>query len=146
MRNEQEGGRGSSPHPGDLPLERLRGADVEVVYSSRDRLDAFTWGGVAPYEDREVAANYQLALYFAGRDVLRDRIILPGDYRTTASNKSEDLYIYWGTGGWSWAIPYAAGLAALAWQLEPTLTFAEIEGLLSHTAAQSASAPILPFR
>ena len=25
--------------------------------------------------------------------------ILPGDYRTTASNKGEELYVYWGTGG-----------------------------------------------
>jgi hypothetical protein len=32
------------------------------------------------------------------------------------------------------AIPYAAGLAALAWQLEPTLTFAQIEELLRETA------------
>ena len=115
-------------------LERLQEAGVEVVYSSRGRLDEFVWGGVAPYEDREIASNYDLALYLAGMDVPREEIIIPGDYRTTASNKGEDLYIYWGTGGWSWAIPYAAGLAALAWQLEPALTYAEIESVLRETA------------
>ncbi len=116
-------------------LERLQATGVEVVYSSRDRLDGFVWGGVAPYEDREATSNYELALYLAGMDVPREEIIIPGDYRTTASNKGGDLYIYWGTGGWSWAIPYAAGLAALAWQLEPALAFAEIESLLRETAA-----------
>lgn len=120
----------------EAALQRLGEAGIEVVYSSRERLNGFTWGGAAPFLDRSVSTNYGTALYFAaaGVDVPLDRIIIPGDYRTTASNQGEDVFVYWGEGGWSWAIPYAAGLAALAWQLEPTLTFAQVEDLLRETA------------
>jgi serine protease AprX len=127
-----------NPYRGDweAALLRLGEAGIEVVYSSPDRLNGFTWGGAAPLLHRSPGTNYESALYFlgAGIEVPLERIIIPGDYRATASNRGEDLYVYWGEGGWSWAIPYAAGLAALAWQLEPTLTFAQIEELLRETA------------
>jgi subtilisin family serine protease len=120
-------------------LDRLAAAGVEIIYSAGGKLDGFIWGGSPTYANRGDAATYELALYLKGREVSQDRIIIPADYRTTASNIADAPYIYWGAGGWSWAMPYAAGLAALAWQVAPDLTLAEIENLLRETAAPAAN-------
>jgi subtilisin family serine protease len=118
-------------------LERAREANIDIVYSSGDRLNGFLWGGCPPDADRGDASCYKLALYFKGRDISSERVLIPGDYRTTASNIGPDTYVYWGNGGWSWAIPYAAGLAALAWQINPEMTIDQIEEALRETAAPS---------
>ena len=39
-------------------------------------------------------------------------------------------YQYTGEGGRSWAIPYAAGVLALGWQIDPSLTAEEAMNLL----------------
>jgi len=44
------------------------------------------------------------------------------DSRTTASPGGTGEYVFYRRGGWSWAIPYAAGVYALATQAKPTLT------------------------
>jgi hypothetical protein len=44
------------------------------------------------------------------------------DSRTTASPLSNDEYVFYREGGWSWAIPYIAGVYALAVQVEPAIT------------------------
>lgn len=121
----------------EAALERLQHAGVDVVYSSREVFGPFLWGGCPPELDRDDPANYQRALYLKDVDLPPDAIIVPGDYRTTASNKGQDLYVHWGEGGYSWAIPYLAGLAALAWQVAPDLTLAEIEALLTESTDRS---------
>jgi hypothetical protein len=44
------------------------------------------------------------------------------DARTTASPTGIDDYVYYGEGGWSWSIPYLAGMYALACQVDPDIT------------------------
>jgi hypothetical protein len=43
-------------------------------------------------------------------------------------------WTYWGNGGLSWAIPYAAGVLAMGWQVNPHLGNDEIVELLFETA------------
>lgn len=124
----------------DSAVERLLQAGIEIIYSTRDLFNDFIWGGCPPFLDRNVATNYDVALYFKENNVSPPnphQIIVPGDYRTTALNMRDNAYIYWGEGGYSWAIPYIAGLAALAWQLNPDLSFAEIKALLRKSAVKS---------
>ena len=64
-------------------------------------------------------------------------VILPGDSRTTAGNAADDACVWWGDGGDRWAIPYAAGLAALAWQVRPDRTLREIEAALIAAAVDA---------
>ena len=45
------------------------------------------------------------------------------DRRTTASPTGTEDYAYYINGGTSWAIPYVAGLYALACQVKPDVTF-----------------------
>jgi hypothetical protein len=40
----------------------------------------------------------------------------------TASPTGNDDYVFYSEGGWSWAVPYVAGLYALACQVKPDIT------------------------
>jgi hypothetical protein len=44
------------------------------------------------------------------------------DSRTTASPGGADEYVFYREGGWSWSIPYIAGVYALAAQVKPEIT------------------------
>jgi hypothetical protein len=44
------------------------------------------------------------------------------DSRTTASPGATDQYVFYGIGGMSWAVPYIAGVYALAVQVDPAIT------------------------
>ncbi|MDD4626903.1 MAG: S8 family serine peptidase [Syntrophomonas sp.] len=59
--------------------------------------------------------------------------MVPSDFRTTASNNGDDQYVYWAYGGFSMAIPYIAGLTALALQVNPDMTFEQIINTIIET-------------
>ena len=44
------------------------------------------------------------------------------DSRTTASPTGTEDYVFYREGGWSWAIPYLAGMYALTVQVKPDIT------------------------
>jgi serine protease AprX len=118
----------------DIAKNELKAAGVELIYSSDDILSGFAWGGCPPFLDRQSPLSYDFTPYWKQKQLPKDAIIIPADYRTTASNAGSDVYVYWGDGGKSWAIPYVAGLAALAWQVRPLLTYQQIQDLLRKTA------------
>ncbi|HEY3371259.1 MAG TPA: hypothetical protein VGK10_10450, partial [Prolixibacteraceae bacterium] len=49
-------------------------------------------------------------------------LMIPMDSRCTASQSGKNSYVYYSTGGWSWSIPYIAGLYTLACQVKPSVT------------------------
>ncbi len=116
-------------------VKRANSAGVTIVYSNSLGKDKFIWGGCAPLKDRNNPSNYELSNYLKGIKTNNDKswILVPGDFRTTASNNGDNQYVYWGEGGFSWAIPYVTGLAALAWQINPNLSFDEIVNKLTTT-------------
>ncbi len=65
-----------------------------------------------------------------------NRIGAPSSRRTVAEEYVEGKpgYTYWGVGGQSWAIPYAAGVLCLGWQIKPNLSPDEIVNLLYKTS------------
>lgn len=65
------------------------------------------------------------------------RIGVPASYRTVAEEYWEDSpsYQYTGQGGLSWGIPYAAGVLALGWQVNPTLDNTQIVQILFETSS-----------
>jgi Subtilisin-like serine proteases len=64
---------------------------------------------------------------------------VPTSYRTVAEeyNEGAPSYQYTGQGGLSWGIPYAAGVLALGWQVNPALSNDDIVKLLFDTCAKS---------
>ena len=67
----------------------------------------------------------------------KNALALPCSYRTTAEEYTAGQfgYTHYGQGGMSWGIPYCAGVMALGWQVDPTLTGDEIMRYLLSTAA-----------
>lgn len=108
---------------------------VAVIFSEGETTFAsFTWGGCPPFLDRNDPENYDYAAWPKASDEKhREKIILPADYRTTAQNRDKGAFVYWGNGGFSWAIPYFTGLAVLAWELDPDLTIEDIYSLIKET-------------
>jgi len=49
-------------------------------------------------------------------------LLIPMDSRTTASPTGTEDYVFYREGGWSWSIPYIAGMYALAAQVKPDIT------------------------
>jgi len=50
-----------------------------------------------------------------------ERLLVPMDARAVASPTGTDHYVYYSSGGWSWSIPWIAGLYALACEVKPDL-------------------------
>ena len=71
-----------------------------------------------------------------------DLLVLTGN-RTIASYKGPDVYHYERRGGLSWAVPYLAGLAALAYQVEPEIEPEKIVELWTKTAVRTKAGPIV---
>lgn len=67
----------------------------------------------------------------------KNALALPCSYRTVAEEYTAGQYSYThdGHGGLSWGIPYCAGVMALGWQVDPTLTGEEMMQYLLSTAA-----------
>ena len=93
---------------GDWVNEYLRQSSISREDFVRDR------------EERDNEAGY-INLY------------LPCGRRYVASHSAKDRYVYDYDGGLSWATPLLTGLAAMALQVNPTLTNGEILGLLSES-------------
>lgn len=60
---------------------------------------------------------------FYSSGMYSNRILLvPADGRTTASPAGNEAYVHYPAGAMSWAVPYMAGLYALACQVKPDIT------------------------
>jgi hypothetical protein len=113
---------------------------IAVIYSDSKTTHAlFTWGGCSPFLDRNNPENYGYSLWPRNNDEkYAEKVILPSDYRTTAQNDGKAAYVYWGEGGFSWAIPYFVGMAALAWSLDEALTLEEILRMVENTKTKTS--------
>ena len=81
---------------------------------------------VAYYLDPNDFEAYEPGLFWADSFDngwrMPDWLLVPMDSRATASPTGDDDYVFYREGGWSWSIPYIAGLYALAAQVDPGIT------------------------
>jgi len=77
--------------------------------------------------------EYVRAMQWAERLGPDSLILVPMDGRTTAAPTGPEDYVFYGQGGWSWSIPYIAGLYALAVQVKPEVTPAEFWHVAART-------------
>jgi len=112
-------------------VERAKKDRIFVVSSSVSATydGKFNFHGLGrnPQADPEDFRSYRPGLWWmdqfwgfsAGSPAL---LLIPMDSRATASPTGNDDYVFYRQGGWSWSIPYLAGLYALACQVEPGIT------------------------
>lgn len=79
-------------------------------------------------------ASYQSGKY----GVRPDAVLVPASNRTTAGHAGRDVYTFWREAGMGWATPYLAGLAVLAFQVNPEIEPKTIVTLLQKTAVQTS--------
>ncbi len=89
--------------------------------------------------DPDRPESYRTGYYSAEDNVLR----VPTGNKTVASHLGNDVYKYEREGGRSWAAPYLAGLAALAFQLEKDISPQTIVELLIATATPTEAGPVV---
>ncbi len=99
-----------------------------VVCSSMEKIHGLQFHGLgrAPLADPNRFGSFEPGLFWAKDRATApwrpDRLLVPMDSRATASPHSPTQYAFYRQGGWSWAIPYIAGLYALAAQVDPGIT------------------------
>jgi hypothetical protein len=90
-------------------------------------------------KDPDDPLSYRQGKYSLALDVLR----VPAGNRTIASHYGPEAYTFDRTGGLSWAAPYLAGLAALAYQVDPEIKPKTIVELWLQTAVRTEAGPIV---
>lgn len=120
-------------------VEEAKAQGILVVCSSIEKAYGFKFHGLGrfPLADPDAFGAYEpgtwWAKWFYDGDRFSDRLLVPMDSRTTASPTGADEYVFYRQGGWSWAIPYIAGVYALAAQVDPTITPERFWGLAMET-------------
>jgi subtilisin family serine protease len=103
-------------------------AGLLVVCSSMEQVHGFKFHGLGrhPLADPDAFESYEPGIWWAERfyagDRFPDRLLVPMDSRTASSDGGVDEYVFYRQGGWSWSIPYIAGIYALAAQVDPAIT------------------------
>ena len=111
----------------DAALERARQAGIFVVTTNLVGTYGFRFHGLerAPLSDPDDVSRYGAVLgwgYGGGGANPRDILCVPMSSRTTAAPNGQNDYVFYRSGGWSWCVPYLAGLYALACQVAPDVT------------------------
>lgn len=60
--------------------------------------------------------------FYNGSFSMANTLLVPMDSRTTASPTGTEDYVFYRSGGWSWSVPYIAGVYTLAVQVKPKIT------------------------
>lgn len=111
---------------------------ILVVTCDRTFLDYGTLTHI-PGKEPDDPNSYLRGRYSNNSDVLR----IPTSHRTMASHYGKDVFTYDTDGGMSWAAPYLAGLAALAFQIDPNLAPDRIVPLWLETASSTQAGAIV---
>ena len=118
--------------------KKAHDAGILVITCARSFLDYGTLNLIEG-EDPDKPESYIPGGYSGSSDVLR----VPVGNGTTASHESINVYTYYRQGGMSWAAPYIAGLAALAFQVKPDVQPDTILEQLVKTATHTKAGPVV---
>jgi hypothetical protein len=110
-------------------VNKASAAGIFVVSSSISQTYGFKFQGMGrdsqanPNQfDSYLPGSWWAQQFYDGKTTLNQTLLVPMDSRTTASPTGINDYVFYGEGGWSWSIPYLAGMYALAWQVDPGIS------------------------
>lgn len=111
-------------------VEKAKRENIFVVSSSLSTTYGFEFDGLGrhPLSDPDAAESYRPGLWWANRyynypHSLDDgTLLVPMDSRCIAAPTGARDYVFYRDGGWSWSIPFIAGLYVLACQVKPDIT------------------------
>ena len=109
-------------------VNEAKAAKIFVLNTSLSHTSGLNFHGLgrAPLADPNDFWSYKPGLwwqdYFYKEGFSSAALLVPMDSRTTASPTGAEDYVFYRQGGWSWAIPYLAGMYALTVQVKPEIT------------------------
>jgi hypothetical protein len=109
-------------------VDEAKKAGVFMISSSLSEIYGLNFHGLGrqPLADPNEFSAYGPGSWwrqqFFDRGSLSNTLLVPMDSRTTASPTGNEDYVFYREGGWSWSIPYLAGMYALAAQVNPDIT------------------------
>ena len=109
-------------------LKEAEAANIFVLNTSLFHTHGLNFHGLGrnPLSDPNDFWSYQPGMwwqdYFYQEGFSSPTLLVPMDSRTTASPTGAEDYVFYRQGGWSWAIPYLAGMYTLAVQVKPDIT------------------------
>lgn len=110
-------------------VNRAREQGIFVVSSSLQDTYGYalqglgrSWDGDADDAGTYMPGSFWLNSFYREEYANSNVLLVPMDRRTTADSSGDEGYVYYAEGGLSWAIPYAAGLYALACQVKKDIT------------------------
>lgn len=111
-------------------VEKAKTAGIFVVSSSLEQTFGLRFHGLGrdplkntdDYHSYEPGISWKKTLFSNPKCLADPTLLVPMDARATASPTGTEDYVFYRQGGWSWSIPYIAGLYALACQVEPEMT------------------------
>jgi hypothetical protein len=109
-------------------VQKAKEAGIFIVCSSESAIYGLNFDamGRSPMADPDKFESYEPGLFWAKDffqgNSLQNTLLVPMDSRTTASPTGVGDYVFYREGGWSWSIPYIAGMYALAAQVKPDIT------------------------
>ena len=112
-------------------VRKAKAQGILVLCTSIENIyEGFDFGGLdrSPLADPDIFGAYKPGLFLA--DVFKQGGLSPNescfwvpmDSRTTAGPGGRDEYVFHREGGFSWSVPYIAGVYALAVQVDPDIT------------------------
>jgi hypothetical protein len=135
-------------------VEKAKAAGMLVICSSVEQVHGLKFHGLgrnslaAPDDYNSYEPGQWWADRFYGGMSVSDRLLVPMDSRTTASPTGADEYVFYRHGGWSWSIPYIAGVYALTAQVDPNITadrFWALAMKTGRTIELNNSGKLIPF-
>ncbi|MCF6461727.1 S8 family serine peptidase [Clostridium sp. Cult3] len=121
----------------DLVQEAINRASNEGIYTIH--VGASIMGvGRDPLGDPNDLNSYTKGYFWRDAEyrMVKDDILVPMDSRCIASPTGEDKYVFYYSGGMSWAVPYTAGIYALCCQENPNITPEEFNAALNKTTTE----------
>jgi hypothetical protein len=111
-------------------IENAKKDNVFVVSSSLEEVYGYKFDGLGrePLSEPNDFNSYlpgcwwEKNFYETPNYHQKPALLVPMDARCTASETGSQNYVFYRSGGWSWSIPYIAGLYALACQVSPSMT------------------------
>jgi hypothetical protein len=114
-------------------IEKAKKENIFVITTSTNIYYNFDFFGLGrnPLKNPDKKSSYTAGIFWSDEFFTQDKGVIewynqwlkiPMDARTTASPTGAEDYVFYADGGLSWAVPWAAGLYALACQVKPNIT------------------------
>lgn len=124
-------------------VNRAKEAGIFVVSSSLEETFGYRFHGLGkhPMEDADILESYEPGSWWKdnAKSVFYRTsgefpyLLAPMDFRCTAAPTGISDYAVYSSAGWSWTIPYIAGVYALACQVNPDITYDEFWNIALET-------------